>query len=714
LAFDVVRGNITNVMVTERLIDKLNEFCNKTDVEGTLFTGYPLSANAESKVSLDALLISRNYGLTVFSFSNSIDPKAISEEQNVLFFQLMNNLTKYPNLRKGKGLAFNPIIISIVPSTPKDFVIEDEYIATTIEGLEEALGNIEKFDEKYFEVLSEALQRVATIKPRKKRDNVVIEGSKGDIIKKIEKEIANLDKWQKKAALEIVEGPQRIRGLAGSGKTIVLALKAAYLHTENPDWEIAITYYTRTLWQQYRDLINRFVIEFSGDEPNWDKIHIYHSWGSPTEEGVYSVISKSINSTPVNYSNASVKYGRSNAFKGICDELVAVLPNEYEPKYDAFFIDEAQDMPASFFKLAYKATKDPKRVIWAYDELQNLSSSTMPSIEEMFGRDEQGKLLIELKNEPNKAQQDIILPVCYRNPPWALALAHSLGFGIYRKPLVQHFDDLALWEDIGYSVEKGTLKYGKNVSLTRGTHATPKYFSELLKPQDVIIAEAFNNIDAQYKWVAEEIKKNIEEDELDPDDILVIFPNVITAKNEYYRFARHLNRFGLSSILTGVTHERDIFKISGSISCSSIYRAKGNEAPMVYLINADSCFNGIELIKLRNTLFTSITRSRAWIRICGVGEDMQGIIREMDKFIEEKYTLTFKIPTEAEMKELRTIHRERTEAETKRIQEASKGLKTLIELANKGELDPSLMPEFEALMQIVMKKKMSITDEEDE
>ena len=68
---------------------------------------------------------------------------------------------------------------------------------------------------------------MASIKPQKKRENVKIEGSRGDTIKKNEKEIANLDHWQKKAALEIVDGTQRIRGLAGSGKTIVLALKAA-------------------------------------------------------------------------------------------------------------------------------------------------------------------------------------------------------------------------------------------------------------------------------------------------------------------------------------------------------------------------------------------------------------------------------------------------------------------------------------------------------
>ena len=153
-------------------------------------------------------------------------------------------------------------------------------------------------------------------------------------------------------------------------------------------------------------------------------------------------------------------------------------------------------MPAPFFKLAYRCVKNPKRIVWAYDELQNLSSSIMPSIEEMFGSDENGKPLVELKNEPDEPMQDIILPVCYRNPPWALALAHSLGFGIYRDHLVQHFDALELWEDIGYKKDKGSLAFGKKVTLSRRPDATPNYFYELLNPQDVIKTRRFEDVDS--------------------------------------------------------------------------------------------------------------------------------------------------------------------------------------------------------------------------
>ena len=291
MSLDVVRGRISNMVATKELVEIMEKRANP-DCSETLYLGYPLSANMETNVTVDALLLSEKIGLVAFIFSDMEENAAgIIEAQGELYFQLTNTLTQYPNLRKGRSLAFDPCVISITPHE-LDTSTEDGYILTTFENLPHTLSNIPTFDTSYYHVLVESLQKVANIKPRKKRDNVKSLGSKGDIIKKIEREIANLDHWQKKAALEIVDGPQRIRGLAGSGKTIVLALKAAYLHAQFPDWDIVVTYYTRSLWQQYRDLITKFVFEFSREEPNWEKLHLFHAWGSQSEKGLYWVFRK--------------------------------------------------------------------------------------------------------------------------------------------------------------------------------------------------------------------------------------------------------------------------------------------------------------------------------------------------------------------------------------------------------------------------------------
>lgn len=703
MELEIVRGYITQITPTENLIATLKNIFMTCEDNGTLYLGYPLTANAESKITVDALLVSENKGVIAFIYpKNSNEINTLREEQDTLYYQMDYNFKKYNSLRKGRGLAFKPKVITWLPNSENDNFDED-YLFADEKTLKSILNRLNDFDKKIYPILCEALQKVSNIKPRKKRENIKEEKSKGGIIKSIEKEIANLDRWQKKAALEIPEGPQRIRGLAGSGKTIVLALKAAYLHSQYPEWEIAVIFYTRALGQQYQELIRQFMFEFSGEEPNWDNLHIVHAWGSSTELGIYSIAARQFNVMPYNFNNARIKYGKDSAFEGICSELVNNFGNSSEEIYDAILIDEAQDLPISFFKLCYLLIKPTKRIIWAYDELQNLNEAIMPSVEDMFGVDQYGNLNISLESSENEAQRDIILPVCYRNPPWTLALAHSLGFGLYRsKNKVQMFDELSVWEDIGYKVESGKLEWGERVKLVRKSEASPKYFNELLDPSESFILKKFDTESEQYKWIAEQIYTNIYNDELDPDDILVIFPDAYYSKGEYTNFRQYLMRYNINSILAGVTSSKDTFRVEDYVTCSGIYRAKGNEAPMVYIVNSQYCEEGSELIKLRNILFTSITRSRAWVRVCGIGNNMQLLEEEINKcIITNNYALDFVLPTRDELLRLRRIHRERTEKEAKKISKRKIDVNSIIEELEKGEIDVESVPELQQLINVV-------------
>src|ERR1039457_965631 len=286
--------------------------------------------------------------------------------------------------------------------------------------------------------LNAAIERVANIRPKSKRTIAQTPASKGSILKQIENQIANLDSWQKAAAIETPDGPQRIRGLAGSGKTIVLALKAAYLHGEQPDWKIGVTFHTRALKQQLKGLIRRFYFEDYREDPNESSLLVMHSFGSLGESGIYSEICRAYGIMPRDFGYAKRTYGWSGAFQGICAELLKEVEKNPKIVFDALLIDEAQDMPREFLRVAYLCTKD-HRIVWAYDDLQNLGDYQMRSLRETFGEDAGGNALVTLTNQPKQPRQDIILPKCYRNTPWALVTAHALGSGIYRDPkMVQH------------------------------------------------------------------------------------------------------------------------------------------------------------------------------------------------------------------------------------------------------------------------------------
>lgn len=523
------------------------------------------------------------------------------------------------------------------------------------------------------------------------------QNSRGGIIKALEAKIANLDQWQKKAAIESPDGPQRIRGLAGSGKTIVLALKAAYLHASNPDWDIAVTFNTRALYQQFKDLIRRFCFEHKNDEPDWTKLRILHAWGSARNPGIYSEIA-SVNKLGVrDLAYAKSKYTTEHVFGGICDELLAEMIAKGEPAqfFDALLIDEAQDLPRSFFELCYMSTREPRRIIWAYDELQNLGSYSMAPPEELFGSRDDGHPRVATLNVPEGApKRDIILPICYRNTPWALTAAHAVGFGIYRSNgLVQFFDNPTLWGEVGYEVVNGEFSPGNNVSLRRGEHSYPAYFAELLTPSDSIQWQQFASPDLQAEWVAHQIQTNLTIDELNHTDILIIVPDAISSRTVAARMIEALDKHGIPAHLAGVTTSVDRLYQEQSIAISSIFRAKGNEAAMVYILNSEYAIQPFQAVRAPNILFTAMTRSRAWVRVCGCGERMAEIANELSMVVRNKFELRFKVPTPRELEKIRRIHRDMSEAELAKRRTVIQSAEQFLEMVESGELPPEALPE---------------------
>lgn len=691
MTLEVVQGESRNRAVAEQLATVLGQ----TIDEGVLYLGYPVLATADDRVDIDALLVTREHGLVALLLSNDLprspeDWDGVIAEQDRLYAVLEGYLSRYEGLRAGRRLAVIPNTATVFADTaPGRPEADGEGFYGTLSEIDGWIRGLDGISEAVEHNVHAALQRVTTIKPRKKRAQVTQSDSRGAKIKSIEKGIANLDRWQKQAAIESPDSPQRIRGLAGSGKTVVLALKAAYWHTTHPEWKIAITFHSRALYQQIDDLVTRFTFEHINDRPDPERMQILHSWGSRARAGIYSQIARALGETPRDWSYASGKYGMDDAFRGICGELLAIAQNAtVEPIFDAVLIDEAQDLPPEFFQLVYLFTRDPKRIVWGYDELQRLSEAAMPSTQELFGATLAGAPRVSLDTTPGSPRRDIVLPVCYRNTPWALATAHALGIGVYRKDgLLQHPDEAELWKDIGYDVVHGELVPGAPVTLKRSSESYPSYFSELLDPADSVQVHQFADEPAQDTWVANEIAKNLSVDELEPDDILVVLPDTYRAKSRGPRLMRQLNRLGIPSHLAGVNTSADEIFQPGSVAIAHIFRAKGNEAPMVYVLDAHYTATNFNAVSRRNTLFTAITRSRAWVRIVGWGGQMAAIKDEIEQTITKNFQLEFKIPTGAQLHKLRHIHRDRPEHEEETVRRATEGVEAFLEAIDSGEMD---------------------------
>lgn len=615
-----------------------------------------------------------------------------AEAQDEGFNKMQAKLLQHQTLIRKRKLLVDIHTVTFAPAIPQ-LDHDDEHLLCNADNLVSAIDELDDFEAEVFPALVSVIQAISTLRRGRKKRALHNQTSRGTKIKALEDSIANLDSQQSAAVVETYEGVQRIRGLAGCGKTIVLALKVAYLHARHRDWLIAVTFNTRSLKKQFENLITTFVLEQANEEPDWDKIRILNAWGAPggtDRTGIYYEFCRDHGVEYLDFGTAKNRYGSDKAFEGACETALQGV-KQFAPKYDAILVDEAQDFAPNFLLLCYEYLKEPKRLVYAYDELQNLGNRSLPPVEEIFGKNADGTARVVIHPpEVGKPKQDIILDTCYRNSRPVLSTAHALGFGVYRtKGLVQIFENKTLWFDIGYQEENdGDIEDGEPVALSRTAKSSPEFLEKHSPVDDLIQFEVFETAEAQTAWLVAEIKRNLTEDELIPDDIVVINPDPLKTKDAVGEARRNLMQMGINSNLAGVTTIADVFTEPGTVTFTGIFRAKGNEAAMVYVINAQDCFGALlprDLARVRNRLFTAITRSKAWVRVVGVGKAMAALKAEFEKAKAENFSLRFNYPTEEERKTMMTVNRDMSKAEQDRSNRRRSNFAEIIESLDSGE-----------------------------
>ncbi len=696
--FNITRGVNKKPVATDALIESLEGLQN---LHGEAFTGYPLIATPDGKYSIDATLVSPTKGIVLFDLIEGGNTTHYEERQDDLANKIEARLKLHRELVRGRQLAVPLTVISFAPGLrDADTDVTGFYPLVNENCIQDVLNNLEWNDggDELYRMTLSAVESLSSIRKNRSKREVLRDDSLGAKLKQLEDSIATLDHRQNKAVIETVDGVQRIRGLAGSGKTIVLALKAAYLHTQYPDWNIAVTFHTRSLKGQFRRLINNFCIEQSGEEPDWTKIKVINAWGAPggeSRDGMYYQYCRAIGAEFFDFRSAANKFGgNEKAFDGACS--AALLNNTDSAQlYDVILTDEAQDFAPSFLRLCYAMLKAPKRLVYAYDELQNLSGTSLPPPEEIFGKGNDGNPLVTFGND---RRRDVILQKCYRNSRPVLVSAHGLGFGIHRPApqgaptgLVQMFDYPALWEEIGYKVQNGQLAKGQHITLERTPETSPVFLENHSHIDELVQFIKFDNEAQQNSWLVQQIQQNVTHDELRHDDVIVIHPDPISARRCTGPIRKMLFDRGIQAHLAGVDTDADIFfkTDTQSVTFTGIYRAKGNEAGMVYVINAQDC-NGVGtgLATLRNRLFTAITRSKAWVRVIGYGTAMQDLINEFNNLKQNRFVLDFTYPDDALLSKLRVVHRDLSPQEKQRLEKTKSQLAHLLGDIENGELHP--------------------------
>lgn len=575
----------------------------------------------------------------------------------------------FPNISQSQFVGRFPNVSLTLDGRTKLFW-KDDKIETIFQSLTKPLTNIQW-------QLAQAVFQSTSPMNRKQ----IVSGETSDIIgiavKLLDRRIALLDEVQHRTTVQIPPGPQRIRGLAGTGKTILLTMRAAYIHQRFPDAKILFTFNTQSLYNQARDLITRFYRDNAETDPNWDNLHIRHAWGSGTRPGVYRDTCQRLALRPWSLMEAK-QLDQDDPFSAACHEI---LKAKIDPIYDFVLADEAQDFPKEFFQLLYRITKPPKKIYWAFDELQSLSAVELPSPEDCFGFDESGNPNVSLSGEyPGPIDKDVVLSKSYRCPLDVLMLAHAIGLGINStKGCVQMVTDEATWKALGYELESGTIKTDSEVVLIRPLENSPNHMRSVYTgSEDLIEILQHETRDQELRAVAAAIARLVHEQQVPPHQIVVVSLDSARARNFFVQIQLDLKRRGIDSVIPGLVDGSSEFGEEGRVTLSTVYRAKGNEAPVVFIISFDYLFDYVEEVENRNRAFTCISRSKGWIKISGCGEDMTRAREEIAKIRENIPRFKFRFPS-LEGDKVRKLGRAETARRRREQQMATTSVDTLLQ-----------------------------------
>lgn len=377
-----------------------------------------------------------------------------------------------------------------------------------------------------------------------------------------------------------------------------------------------------------------------GQIPDYNKICVQHAWGGYQVPGVYYEACKNNGISPLTYNDAK---GHGNAFSYICKKFIDDTQYHAKKMYDYVLLDEAQDFEAPFYQLCRSIVKDD-HLIWCYDEVQNIFDVVIQNAKETFSNnyDKEGIDLVSLQAKYPEIRNDIVLHKSYRNVRKILLVAVALGFGIYNDKLVQSLENNSHWEDLGFRVVSGDCSREEDVIIERAEDASPLLIEEgLIK--DCIKLYPAKDFKLELEWITEEISDSIFKERLLPEDIAVICIDRRNALTYMEVLEKMLADKGIGTYNVLDRNYVKGFSRENKVTLSSVFKAKGNEAAMVFVCGCDTFEMRKDERRMRNMIFTAFTRAKVWLRISGTGEEsLTQICTEMKTLKSNEFKFCFR------------------------------------------------------------------------
>jgi len=623
------------------LLDVVNTKITRIDDEGTFWY-----ASEEEEI------FSRD--ITISQFNEQIINRLNKDFE---LFDFKKRELKFPKIRKYLLFPENTREeIAAIWGVGDSTQMINDAIAT--EEIDDSLANVIFVNRSEFYIEKNKLDKIDSLLENTDRSNQRTKSIKqpktvSDFIKKSLEYTFKLDETQRRVAMQVPDGPQRIRGLAGTGKTVILSMKAALAHKDFPDYKMLFVFNTQSMYNQIQKYISDYYVKETQENPNWNNLEVLHAWGGRGKEGLYSRTAEKYGVRPKTF--FEVKEYKDPLEKVYID-LLEQVRSKLVPVYDIVLIDEAQDFSPALFETIFLLTKEPKRIIWAYDEFQSLRELKIKECEQLFGKNKNGiPNLSESKLQGcylGGIEKDFVLPNSYRNPRINLMIAHGIGMGLYKPSEIIPIEDAQSWMSRGYKIEqpenKLKFEYNDVVIVERPEEYSRNNLETLLREngkneKELVKFQRFDQSHMQLNQVVDDIVSLVTQQMVSPEEIIVINIETKRSEKEFEYLRSQLDRREIKAITPGYIESSDKFKEHGFITLTTAFRAKGNEANVVFILNAQNIVDNTTY-RMRNAFFVAATRSRGWCYIYGYGSKSESLRDEIDSILSDYPRFIFTFP----------------------------------------------------------------------
>lgn len=383
--------------------------------------------------------------------------------------------------------------------------------------------------------------------------------------------IKTMDLHQENMAKQIGDKHRLIRGVAGSGKTLVLASRAKMLAKAHPDWKILVLCYGIPLSRSLKQMIEQKL-----DEPD-DLMDLINA------EATNPIKASKIEVFNFHEWLRNSLHMKDSDIPALLDKL-----NKNEaivPAYDAILIDEGQDFEPDWLKLlSLCLNPDTQSLLLVEDRAQSIFKRKK-SLAQDIGLDFRGR--------------SKILSINYRNTAQIVQFA---------------------WD---FYQEHSQLKNKVQDGSIEGVEIIPPQSTKRKGPEPMI--KGFRDIQEEMNFVSKSIIYLHQQKNIPFEDIAILYRVKNSHRISYIDEIKHsLNEHELpfTWITENAASKRNFIRNERTIKISTIDSAKGLDFRAVFIINIENMPFSLEEVEEREVslFYIGMTRALEWLFLSYSGE----------------------------------------------------------------------------------------------